>query len=314
MPSTPSHQPAIDTGASPDDLLAADTVGEVADYNVSEPSTIVPDVLDETSITEQHDLAILLGNRISANLSSQAPFTISKDQMTISDESSGFQTEEWGWDSPEEVPSWASQMVMHAFTEASMVPPRGGSVMLCSTGYSTLYADPDQGILTMAANVPVYSHMSPIVGSVIEPVINEASLRLKDSTSKYGSATYLDPLHYDPKEERSLQRKFGFDAVAYSPSAYDATYERLQDELADALEMMSIEFEPRQNIRKTTAAPSLFDNFETITLQERVEDASLVEARFDDSPAARRRSAGGGGGTSGGGTSGGGTSGGGGSY
>ena len=233
------------------DLLAEDipaTITTVESVGVlpGNESTILPDVLDETSVVFRAPVQVLVGNRISTNLSTRASHTIARAQMEVTDALSGFQLEDYGWTSPTEYPTWFTQLLTDSLAALTSSPPSGGSVMLCSTPTTTIYVDPDQGGLEMYANIPVYSHMAPF--GIVEPVINSSGLTLQ-SDSKYGPSTYIDPIFYDPKEERGLYDKFGFDAVTYSPDAYGATYERMEDELQDLLSMMSVETSPRANIR-----------------------------------------------------------------
>ena len=59
------------------------------------------------------------------------------------------------------------------------------------------------------------------------------------------------------------------------------SYQRMAEELADGLSMISAQIHPRQNIRKTPAAPNLFESFETLTAQESVESPALVQSQED---------------------------------
>ena len=276
MPSYTTSQPATRQGSA-DDLLAADTAVKPATVEglavaPSPESTILPDVLDETSTVERQPVQVLLGDKISSHLSVGASYTVDTEQMTAPAPTrlSGFQLADYGWDSVSEYPMWFTKLL----TESG-VSILDNAVMLCSTYSTTTYVDPDQGGLHISADVPIYSHMS--AKPMVDPQINEAGQKISTGESRYGSAVYLDPIFYHPGEELALYNKFGFDAVVYSPDPYEATYERMQDELADLLSMMSIDVEPRANIRKTTYSPNLFDNFEAITSQENVENSSLVQ-------------------------------------
>tara|TARA_R100001129_G_scaffold168733_1_gene137079 strand:- start:2237 stop:3145 length:909 start_codon:yes stop_codon:yes gene_type:complete len=278
MPS-PSNPPDYEQpSAGGSDYLAADPAMS-ADAIMSEPSTIVPDILDETSVLFTPDpVRVLLGDRISVNLDPDAPFTINGQQMTVNNDTSGFNLTEWGWDSPENVPTWYNQLFHDAMTATAT--GAGGMIMLCSTTSVTMYLDPDQGGFGIIGPVPIYSHMSTYPGALLEPIMNEGGLTF-DGRSKYGSATYIDPFIYDPREEQAINDKFGYDGVTYSPDAYGATYQRMEEELADGLSMISAQIHPRQNIRKTTAAPNLFESFETLTAQESVESPALVQSQED---------------------------------
>ena len=274
--SSPQNQQAKSVGDT--DYLAADPAMS-ANAIMSEPSTIVPDILDETSVLFTPDpVQVLLGDTISVNLDPTASFTISAQQMTVNNDTSGFNLAQWGWDSIQDVPAWYGQMSLDAMT--GIANDAGGYVMLCSTTSVTMYVDPDQGGFNVIGPVPIYSHMSTFPGALVDPIMNEGGLTF-EGDSKYGSATYADPIVYDPREEQAIKDKFGFDGVTYSPDAYGATFQRMEDELADGLSMLTAQIHPRHNIRKTTAAPNLFENFETLTAQESVESAALVQSKED---------------------------------
>jgi hypothetical protein len=284
MPNRP-HSTTEPFAKAPDDLLAADVASSAPSTiedigSAPEPeSTILPDILDESSFVFRAPVQVLVGNQISSHLSVEAPNTISRNQLEVNNDLSGFQLEDFGWESPRDWPSWFSQLIGEQVRGMAEPEPTGASVMLCSTYSTTIYIDPDQGGARMSANVPIYSHMSPGI-DVYEPSVNTAGQTL-ESDSKYGPTTYIDPIVYGGPEAKALYDKFGFDAVTYSPTPYDATYERIGDELTDMLAMMSVEVEPRSNFRKTTFSPNMFDNFEAITTQENVENPSLVQERED---------------------------------
>ena len=264
MPATATTPPP-----PPQDLLADD-------------SSILEDDLDETSILFTPDpVQVLIGNEISTNMGTIAPYTISTAQMTISDPTNGFTRAGWGWESPTDIPTWYQNLVYDAVQDSTQ--GAGAYIMLCSTNSTTIYIDPDQGDIRMSANVPIYSHMSTLPGGVVEPQFNEGGIT---GDTGYGSAKFEAPFTYDDREAQALYNKFGYDAVAYDASPFGATYERMEDELSEALEMFTVGLEPRQNINKTTGAPNLFDNFETLRTQELAEDTGLVDIRSEDATTA----------------------------
>ena len=242
------------------------------------------DYIDETTVVGYSGFGVLTGEKISHMTSPTAVGTIDKSQMTTFTDSSGFQVTEYGWPSESDVPPWARSLFTDFYTGATF------GVMLAEAQADMAYVDGDKGVFDFRTNISVYGHMTPVpIGTLnrpVDPQVNSAEGNLiTGADGEYGSAVYKSPFDYDPLEAVSLWLKYGYDATTYSSNVYDGTYQRMQAELQDALEMLQLGYTERQNIRRITQKVDVFRDFEMIEEPELQEDPFLAqEMTFSTDP------------------------------